>query len=115
MHLEVIWCLGEMRSHYWNDTALAWDILKAKFEIDFQAAPTTSKLITKLPEWRQQDHKNVNKYVSRCSIILADLKNKVSIENQEFILNWESSYNKPNLTNLCEIGTPRDQTNQWCH
>ena len=44
-------------------------------------------MIAKLPELKQQDHKNVNKYVSRCGIILPDLKNKVSIENQEFILN----------------------------
>jgi hypothetical protein len=70
-----------------DDTALTWDNLKAKFERDFQAAPTTSKVIARLPELRQQDNENVNKYVSRCGIILADLKNKVSIENQEFILN----------------------------
>ena len=70
-----------------NDTTLTWDILKAKFERDFQAAPSTSKVIAKLPELRQQDHENVNKYVSRCGVILADLKNKVNIENQEFILN----------------------------
>jgi hypothetical protein len=83
---------GDMVSWYdtitlLDDTALTWDNLKTKFERDFQAAPTTSKVIARLPELRQQDNENVNKYVSRCGIILADLKNKVSIENQEFILN----------------------------
>ena len=83
---------GDMVSWYdtitlLDDTALTWDILKTKFERDFQAAPTTSKVIARLPELRQQDNENVNKYVSRCGIILADLKNKVSIENQEFLSN----------------------------
>ena len=83
---------GDMVSWYdtitlLDDTAMTWAILKAKFERDFQAAPSTSKVIAKLPELRQQDHENVNKYVSRCGVILADLKNKVNIENQEFILN----------------------------
>ena len=46
---------GDMVSWYdtitlLDDTALMWDILKAKFERDFQAAPTTSKIITRLPE-----------------------------------------------------------------
>ena len=83
---------GDMVSWYdtitlLDDTELTWANLKIKFERDFQAAPTTSKVIAKLPELRQQDHENVNKYVSRCGIILADLKNKVNIENQEFVLN----------------------------
>ena len=82
---------GDMVSWYdtitlLDDTAMTWAILKAKFERDFQAAPSTSKVIAKLPELRQQDHENVNKYVSRCGVILADLKNKVNIENQEFVL-----------------------------
>jgi hypothetical protein len=72
---------GDMVSWYdtitlLDDTALTWINLKTKFERDFQAAPTTSKVIARLPELRQQDHENVIKYVSRCGIILADLKKK---------------------------------------
>ena len=44
-----------------DDTALTWDILNAKFERNFQAAPSISKVIARLPELRQQDHENVNK------------------------------------------------------
>ncbi len=82
---------GDMVSWYdtitlLDDTPVTWNNLRTKFERDFQAAPTTSKVIARLPELRQQDHENVNKYVSRCGIILADLKNKVNIENQDFQL-----------------------------
>ena len=35
---------------------------------------------------RQQGHENVNKYLSRCRIILADLKKKVSVKEQDFTL-----------------------------
>ena len=35
---------------------------------------------------RQQDNENVNKYLSRCGMILADLKEKVSVEGQDFNL-----------------------------
>ena len=49
-----------------DDTALTWDNLKTIFERYFQAAPTTSKVITRLLEQIIQDHANVNKYVSRC-------------------------------------------------
>ena len=69
-----------------DDTELTWELLKTKFERDFQAAPATSKVIGKLTEIRQQDHENVNKYLSRCGVILADLKEKVSVEAQDFNL-----------------------------
>lgn len=44
-----------------DDTPLTWDLLKTKFERDFQAAPPTFKVTGKLPEMRQQDHENLKK------------------------------------------------------
>ena len=43
------------------DTPLTWDLLKTKFERDFQAASAASKVIEKLTETIQQDHENVHK------------------------------------------------------
>ena len=64
---------GDMVSWYnsaavFDDIPLTWDLLKAKFERDFQAAPATSKVIGKMAEMRQQDNENVNKYLSRCGM-----------------------------------------------
>ena len=69
-----------------DDTPLTWDLLKTKFERDSQAVPATLKVIRRFAEMRQQDHENVNKYLSRCGIISADLKQKVLVEEQDFNL-----------------------------
>ena len=39
-----------------------------------------------MSEMRQQDNENVNTYLSRCGMILAGLKGKVSVEGQDFNL-----------------------------
>ena len=54
---------------------------KKKFERDFRAAPTVSKVISQLPEIKQMDSENVNHYFNRCILILASLKER--IENDE--------------------------------
>ena len=58
------------------------EYLKEKFERDFRAAPTASKVISQLlPEIKQMDSENVNHYFNRCILILASLKE--IIENDE--------------------------------
>ena len=52
------------------------DAVKAQFIIDFRAAPTSSKVIQKLPEIRQKDNEMVNQYTIRCAEILMELKDK---------------------------------------
>ena len=53
-----------------------WDVVKAQIIIDFRAAPTSSKVIQKLPEIRQKDNEMVNQYTIRCAEILMELKDK---------------------------------------
>ena len=64
-----------------DSTPLTWATLVTKFERDFRAAPTVSIVISKLPEIKQQEGENVNKYFSRCAQILADLKNRIMIDD----------------------------------
>jgi hypothetical protein len=64
-----------------DSTPLTWATLVTKFERDFRAAPTVSIVISKLPEIKQQDGESVNKYFSRCAQILADLKNRILIDD----------------------------------
>ena len=45
-----------------------------------------TKVIGKMSEMRQQDNENVNRYLSRCGMILADLKENVQVEEQHFNL-----------------------------
>ena len=58
---------------------LNWDLVKAQFEEDFKAAPSSSSVIQKLPEIRQKDDETVIDYVSRVAEILLDLKAKTDI------------------------------------
>ena len=64
-----------------RNTAITWEYLKEKFERDFRAAPTVSKVISQLPEIKQMDSENVNHYFNRCILILASLKE--GIENDD--------------------------------
>ena len=50
----------------YDNTPLTWNLLKNKFERDFQAALAKSNVIGKMSDRRQQDNENVNKYLSRC-------------------------------------------------
>ena len=52
---------------------LDWQVVKARFEIDYKATPTVSSVIQKLPEIRQKDNETVTKYVIRCAEILLEL------------------------------------------
>ena len=64
-----------------RNVAITWEYLKEKFERDFRAAPTVSKVISQLPEIKQMDSENVNHYFNRCILILASLKER--IENDD--------------------------------
>ena len=64
-----------------NNVAMTWEYLKEKFERDFRAAPSVSKVISQLPEIKQMDSENVNHYFNRCILILASLKER--IENDD--------------------------------
>ena len=55
---------------------LDWGLVKAQFEEDFQASPSSSSVIQKLPEIRQKDDETVIDYVSRVAEILLELKSK---------------------------------------
>ena len=55
------------------------DLVKAPFEEDFKAAPSSSSVIQKLPEIRQKDDETVIDYVSLVAEILLDLKAKTDI------------------------------------
>ena len=63
-----------------EDVPLTWAYLRDKFQRDFRASPTVSKVISKLPEIRQKDSENVNHYFSRCLTILSESKLKLNIE-----------------------------------
>jgi hypothetical protein len=42
-----------------------WDQIQARFDIDFEAAPSASSVVYKITEIKQADHENVNEYFSR--------------------------------------------------
>ena len=58
-----------------------------------------TKVIGKMSEMRQQDNENVNKYMNRYGMSLADLKEKVSVEGQDF--NLTLSLSRHNIHMQC--------------
>jgi hypothetical protein len=54
-----------------------WDQIQARFEIDFEAAPSASSVVYKITEIKQADHEDVNEYFSRSIETMIEFKSKM--------------------------------------
>ena len=61
-----------------------WDQIQARFEIDFEAAPSASSVVYKITEIKQADHEDVNEYFSRSIKTMIEFKSK--IDPNRFVL-----------------------------
>ncbi len=61
-----------------------WEQIQARFEIDFEAAPSASSVVYKITEIKQADHEDVNEYFSRSIKTMIEFKSK--IDPNRFVL-----------------------------
>ena len=61
-----------------------WDEIQARFETDFEAAPSASSIVYKITEIKQADHEDVNEYFSRSIKTMIEFKSK--IDPNQFVL-----------------------------
>ena len=61
-----------------------WDEIQNRFEIDFEAAPSSSSIVYKITEIKQADHEDVNEYFSRSIKTMIEFKSK--IDPNQFVL-----------------------------
>ena len=54
-----------------------WDHVQRSFEIDYHAKPTTTSIVSQLPEINQKSEESTNEYFARAMKILAELKRQV--------------------------------------
>ena len=63
---------------------LVWAEIQARFETDFEAAPSASSVVYKITEIKQNENEDVNEYFGRCLKTMKDFKSKV--DPNRFIL-----------------------------
>ena len=54
-----------------------WAEIQARFETDFEAAPSASSVVYKITEIKQNENEDVNEYFGRCLKTMKDFKSKV--------------------------------------
>ena len=54
-----------------------WAEIQARFETDFEAAPSASSVVYKITEIKQTENEDVNEYFGRCLKTMKDFKSKV--------------------------------------
>ena len=74
-----------------------WAQIQTRFEIDFEAKPTPTSIVAKLPEVKQAADENVNNYFNRANKILWELKTNID----------------PNVLNIPEIMLPDNEAQAW--
>ena len=58
-----------------------WEHIQKSFEIDYHAKPTTTSIVSQLPEINQKSEESTNEYFARAMKILAELKRQVNPNN----------------------------------
>ena len=61
-----------------------WAEIQARFETDFEAAPSASSVVYKITEIKQNENEDVNEYFGTCLKTMKDFKSKV--DPNRFIL-----------------------------
>jgi hypothetical protein len=74
-----------------------WAQIQTRFEIDFEAKPTPTSIVAKLPEVKQAADENVNNYFNRANKILWELKTNID----------------PNILHIPEIILPDAEAAAW--
>ena len=74
-----------------------WAQIQTRFEIDFEAKPTPTSIVAKLPEVKQAADENVNNYFNRANKILWELKTNID----------------PNVLDIPEIQLADDEAQAW--
>jgi hypothetical protein len=79
MHSKVRYSNGIMLYPLLDLDNLIHDNVQTQFEQDLWATTTVFSVIQKFPEIRQKDNETVIQYVSRCAVILLELKAKTDV------------------------------------
>ena len=58
-----------------------WEDIQRSFEVDYHAKPTTTSIVSQLPDINQKSDESTNEYFARAMKILAELKRQVIPEN----------------------------------